>query len=278
MDDTKPTSENDLSMNVIRVQDLSDPLTEPFRHLTRPDRRESMDSFLAEGEKVTIRLLTSRYTCPRVLCAESRVASIRPYLQPQTQLIVAPLKIVQDIVGFAFHSGVIGLGVRPEPIRCVPDSAMQQPLLVLPEITNPANLGALIRVAAALGVTTILLGERCRDPFTRQTVRTSMGSLFSVQLIQSNDIEHELKRLKQHHVPLLATVLDPQAITLSQVGKMSRFALLIGNEGPGLEPRLIRLCDRRITIPMHLGTDSLNVVVATGIFLYHLCPTGTVAG
>lgn len=259
-------------MNLIRLQDLSDPLVKPFCQLTRPDRRESDDYFLAEGEKVTIRLLTSRYVCPRVLCAESRIDSVRPYLQPQTQLIVAPLTTVQNIVGFAFHSGVIGLGLRPEPVRCVPDPAMHQPILVLPEITNPANLGALIRVSAAFGVKTILLGERCRDPFTRQTVRTSMGSLFSVQLVQSNHLEHELNRLKKHQVPLLATVLDSQATPLTRVEKMSRFALLIGNEGPGLETRLIDQCDQRITIPMQLGTDSLNVVVATGIFLYHLCP------
>ncbi|GIW76770.1 MAG: hypothetical tRNA/rRNA methyltransferase [Phycisphaerae bacterium] len=260
-------------MNVTRLQDLSDPLVKPFCQLTRPDRRESDDYFLAEGEKVTIRLLTSRYACPRVLCAESRIDHVRPYLQPQTQLIVAPLKIVQDIVGFAFHSGVIGLGLRPEPVRCVPDRSMHQPIVVLPEITNPANLGALIRVSAAFGVQTILLGERCRDPFTRQTVRTSMGSLFSVQLVTSTDLDNELNRLQHHQIPLLATVLDPQSTPLTEVKKMPRFALLIGNEGPGLEPKLIQRCDQRITIPMQLGTDSLNVVVATGIFLYHLCST-----
>jgi TrmH family RNA methyltransferase len=141
--------------------------------------------------------------------------------------------------------------------------------LVLPEITDPANLGALIRVAAAFGVGTIVLGEHCRDPFTRQTVRTSMGTIFTLDLIQSRDLRADLRAMRAADIRLLATVLDEDAESLATLDAPRSFALLVGNEGPGLERDIVEMCDRRVTIPMQLGTDSLNVVVATGIFLHH---------
>ncbi len=275
------------------VTSLTDPRITPFLDLTQPEKRSSPTHFIAEGEKVTIRLLQSAYRCEAVLCAEHKVGNIRPLLKPGTELLVAPRRLVQDIAGFKFHSGVIGLGVRRTPSPGTPGEGWgegqarapgphpntlpayqeRRPIMVLPEITDPANLGALIRIGAAFGVGTVVLGEHCRDPFTRQTVRTSMGTIFSVDLIQSRDLRTDLRVMQQAGIALLATVLDEDAEPLASVSPPSSFALLVGNEGPGLDRDVVAMCDRRLTIPMRLGTDSLNVVVATGIFLHHLCPT-----
>jgi tRNA G18 (ribose-2'-O)-methylase SpoU len=277
------------------VTSLADPRIQPFLDLTQPEKRSSPTHFVAEGEKVTIRLLQSVYRCEAVLCAEHKVDNIRPLLQPGTELLVAPRRLVQEIAGFKFHSGVIGLGVRRAPrdfVGATPVSPVAQapgtraseaglaptsvihsgPILVLPEITDPANLGALIRVGAAFGVRTVVLGEHCRDPFTRQTVRTSMGTIFTIDLIQSRDLRSDLRAMQRAGIELLATVLDHDAEPLATFTPTAAFALLVGNEGPGLDHDVIDMCDRRLTIPMRLGTDSLNVVVATGIFLHHLCP------
>lgn len=275
------------------VTSLSDPRIAPFLDLTLPEKRSSPTHFIAEGEKVTIRLLQSAYRCEAVLCAEHKVANIRPLLQPGTELLVAPRRLVQEIAGFKFHSGVIGLGVRPDPSPATPGEGWGEGpramsphpnpnllpeyrerglILVLPEITDPANLGALIRVAAAFGVQTVVLGEHCRDPFTRQTVRTSMGTIFSIRLIQSRDLRTDLRAMRAAGMALIATVLDADAEALSTTAAPEWLALLVGNEGPGLPQDISAMCDRRVTIPMQLGTDSLNVVVATGIFLHHLCP------
>ena len=101
--------------NKPQVTSLSDPRIAPFLDLTKPEKRSSPTHFIAEGEKVTIRLLQSAYRCEKVLCAEQKVENIRPHLQPGTELIVAPRRLVQEIAGFKFHSGVIGLGVRRSP-------------------------------------------------------------------------------------------------------------------------------------------------------------------
>ncbi len=254
------------------VTQLSDPRVAPFVDVTHADKRGSPTNFIAEGENVTLRLLASSYRCEKVLCVDRKADRIAPHLQPGTELLLAPEKLLQQIVGFKFHSGVMGLGVRPDPHPGpLPDyrEGEQILLLVLPEITDPANMGALFRVAAGFGVGGVVLGERCRDPFTRQTVRTSMGTIFSLNLIRSRDIIADLAELGRQGIARFATVLDADAEPLSRVAPPGRSALLLGNEGPGLERQIVAACDRKITIPMRLNTDSLNVVVAGGIFLNH---------
>jgi tRNA G18 (ribose-2'-O)-methylase SpoU len=254
-----------------QVHSLSDPRIGPFVDVTRQEKRESSTHFIAEGENVTLRLLASTYRCERVLCVDRKADRIRPHLQPSTELLLANETLLQEIVGFKFHSGVMGLGHRLTESAVLPEAEDLElsPILVLPEITDPANLGALLRVAAAFGVGAVVLGERCRDPFTRQSIRTSMGTIFSLRLIRSKDIRQTLTRMRNAGIELFATVLDADASPLATITPPRRCALLMGNEGPGLDRDLVNACQQRITIPMRLNTDSLNVVVACGIFLNH---------
>src|SRR5438045_2055216 len=143
-------------------------------------------------------------------------------------------------------------------------------LVILPDIHSVENIGSLVRLSAGFGADALILGERCHDPFWRQSVRVSMGTIFSLPLVQSQNLHDDLERLKREwQVELAATVLDPEAEMLSTATRPRRFALLFGSEPHGLGPEWIAQCDRRLTIPMHWGTDSLNVAVAAGIFLYH---------
>ena len=97
-----------------------------------------------------------------------------------------------------------------------------------------------------------------------------MGAVFQLSIVQSSDLPADLRRLRQRWgVRLVATVLDEAAEPLWQAGRPARLGLLFGHEAHGLEADLLELCDRRITIPMHPGVDSLNVATAAGVFLYH---------
>ena len=116
----------------------------------------------------------------------------------------------------------------------------------------------------------MLLGERLADPFFRQAIRVSMGTVFRLPLHQSDDLLRDLQRLKSEwSVQTIATVVDHSAEELDQSPRSDRIAILFGNEAQGLSKQYIETCDRRVTIPMKLGTDSLNVAVAAGVFLYH---------
>ncbi|MGN6507708.1 MAG: TrmH family RNA methyltransferase [Tepidisphaeraceae bacterium] len=256
------------------IESIEDPRLNPYRHFTSSVKYESPEQFVAEGQNVVLRLLASSYACESVLCAERKVEVIRPHLQAGTELFIASDAMMKDILGFKFHSGVIAVGRRrpwPTIRSLVPPAPEPATVLVLPDITDPTNLGAILRNAAAFGVTAVLLGESCRDPFARQSVRTSMGTLFSLPVARAEDLRSDLRQLQQDHAfECWATVLAPDAIALPRVKRPPRVAVLLGNEGPGLEADLIGLCDRRVTLPMQRGTDSLNVAAASAVFLYQL--------
>jgi tRNA G18 (ribose-2'-O)-methylase SpoU len=127
-----------------------------------------------------------------------------------------------------------------------------------------------MRIAAGFGADAMILGPQCCDPFYRQAIRVSMGAVFSLNLLQSDDLLQDLGRLKNEwKVESIATVLDESAEPLQSARRSQRIAILFGNEAQGLSRQMIEVCDRRITIPMKLGTDSLNVSVAAGVVLYH---------
>ena len=150
-------------------------------------------------------------------------------------------------------------------------------VVICPEIANTDNLGALIRIASAFGADAMVLGERCCDPFYRQSIRVSMGTIFRMPLVRSADILRDMRALREHFgVQLLASVLADDAEPLAPRRPPRRIGILFGNEAQGLREEEIAACDRRITIPMRLGTDSLNVSVAAAIVLYHFTSGGQV--
>ena len=266
-------------MPIIPIDSILDPRIDAYRDLKDRELAAMGGLFIAEGEHVTRRLLASDYPVESVLLAHRRVEELAPLVPESVPVFAAGDDVITGIMGFKFHSGVIGCGRRKPPetidalMRRIDASAPDQPvtLMICPEIINHDNLGSMIRICAAFGVDALILGERSCDPFWRRSIRVSMGTIFRLPILQSADNYRDITTLqKSHGFELLATVLDPDAQSLETVVRSPRVGLLLGSESQGLPRRWIEACDRRITIPMQLGTDSLNVSVAAGVFLYHL--------
>jgi tRNA G18 (ribose-2'-O)-methylase SpoU len=226
--------------------------------------------FIAEGENVVRRLLKSSIATESVLVARRKLGVIEPAVKPGTTIFSAGDDVIEQVIGFEFHSGVMACGVRPESAELAPGKL----LVVCQGISNTENLGALIRVAAGFGAEAMVLGESCCDPFFRQSVRVSMGTVFSLPLVRSENLLEDLDRLKEWGVETVATVLDPKAEVLSKVTKPGKVALVFGNEAQGLDEETVARCKRKVTIPMQLRTDSLNVAMAAAVFLYHFTLAG----
>jgi tRNA G18 (ribose-2'-O)-methylase SpoU len=262
-------------MPVIPVHSLDDPRLAPYRNLKERDLAREGDRFIAEGENLVKRLLASRLRTESVLLAERRVAEIAPLVPDSIPVYAAPTTVVNGVLGFKFHAGVMAVGVRgaspsiDDVMAGATAAGGRVTLLICPEIEKTDNLGALIRIAAAFGVDAMILGERCCDPFFRQSVRVSMGAAFVLPIVRSDNLARDLGRLRgEFGVELIASVLDTDAERLDHVERSERVGLLLGNEAQGIGAEYLVLCDRRVTIPMKLGTDSLNVAVAAGVFLY----------
>jgi tRNA G18 (ribose-2'-O)-methylase SpoU len=261
---------------VIRIDSLDDPRVALYRNLKDRELDRSGKFFIAEGEYILRRLLDSDFPVESVLLADRRAEEIAPLVPEPIPVYVTPQEQMQRILGMKFHSGVIACGKRKPPMtleEVLPTQDRAPPqmtIVVLPDISNVENLGALIRIAAGFGADALILGKHCHDPFWRQSIRVSMGTIFRLPLVQSQDLLRDLARLKEvWGVELIATVLDGSAEPLPGARRSDRVGLLFGGEAQGLCEEVLRACDRRVTIPMKLGTDSLNVAVAAGVFLYH---------
>ena len=265
-------------MQLIRLDKLDDPRLEVYRNLKKTNVTRWTGEFITEGKKPTVRLLQSDFEVTSVLASEKHVDVVEPYLvgrRADVPLYVMPHTMCQILVGFQFHAGVLGCGVRkPTPkVSELIRPGERQLFVICPSTENRDNLGAIIRIAAAFGVSGIFLGKGCCEAFVRRTIRVSMGYALSIPIVEAGaNLPSLVKELHdEHNVELVGSALDENAEVLANadVDSERSCAILLGNEDAGLNSDWIELCDRVVTIPMHGGIDSLNVSVAAGILLHH---------
>lgn len=257
---------------MIPIATLDDPRVALYRNLKDRELAREGGRFMAEGEFILRRLLASDFPVESVLLERRRAPEMASLVPADVPVYVAPTSVFRQIIGHKFQSGILAIGRRKPFLtvdQLVARAQERSTLVICPEIASVENIGSLIRIAAAFGCDGMLLGERCHDPFWRQSVRVSMGTLFKLPLAKSENILLDLQRLKEMGYELVATVLDSDAEPLDRAPRGERLGILFGNEAQGLDPDSIVACDRRVTIPMRQGIDSLNVAVAAGIVLYH---------
>lgn len=235
-----------------------------------------MGLFICEGEHNVHRLLASRHRVHSLLIAEHRLAELAGAIPRDTPVYLADDALLSEVVGFAFHLGVLACGVRPAEQRV--DALLPAgTLVVLPEVRHAENLGLVARAAHALGADGLLLSDVGCDPFARRVIRVSMGSVFSLPSVRSHQLEADLRRLRdEQDFELLAAVSDRDALPVDRYQRPSGrgVAVLLGNEPEGLDAGWVSLCDRTVTIPMAPGVDSLNLAVASGIVLHRVVGRG----
>lgn len=258
-------------MPLIPIHDVDDERLAVYRDLLSAKASRRCGLFVAEGRLLVDRLVESRFPTHSILVDERRVGRLPA--QPQDRSIyVTSAKLIEEILGYNFHRGVLACGHRqPQPALCdvLRNLPSRATILVCVGIQDPTNLGSILRSAAAFGINGVILGQQCSDPFSRRVLRVSMGATLKLPLIESVDLEADLQRLRNDfQFERIATVLD-DAEVLEQSPRSDRIAILIGNEAHGLPEEIAASCERRVTIPMQLGTDSLNAAVAGGIMLHH---------
>ncbi len=260
-------------MPVIQITTLDDPRVALYRSLQDRELERRGRHFIAEGEHLTRRLLASDFPVDSVLIAHRRVAEMMPLVPNNVPVYVVSNELMNDIVGLQFHSGILACGRRKDAQtldNILPRDRDRLTLVICPDIANAENIGTIIRTAAGFGADAMMLGQRCHDPFWRKSVRGSMGTIFLLPLLQSDDLLRDLHRLREEWgFELVAAVLEKTAEPLADAKRGNKLAILLGNEAQGLGQEWVDACSRRVTIPMHHGTDSLNVAVAAGVVLYH---------
>ena len=140
-------------------------------------------------------------------------------------------------------------------------------LLLLDGIQDPGNLGTIIRSSVAFNVDTIIINDKCADPYSNKVVRASQGMLFKTNIVKE-DLNKFIKEIKGK-IPIYGTKVT-NGKNVKNLEIISKFAIIMGNEGQGVSQELLDLCDEYLYIPMNKKCESLNVGVATSIILYEL--------
>jgi len=272
------------------VTDVADPRLADYARLTDMELRTHLEAaqglFIAEGTKVISRAVAAGYPVRSVLLAERRLAdlpALLPALDGGAPVYVVPDEIVERLTGYRVHRGALAsLHRKPLP-QVAALAAAARRVIVLEDLVDHANVGAIFRCAAALGVDAVFLSPRCADPLYRRAVKVSMGAVFAIPYARMTSWYDGLAGLRAAGFRLLAltpdAAADPISAAVAPDTAGSRIALLLGTEGDGLSSRWRHEADQAVRIPMHpgalaAGVDSLNVVAAAAIACHVLVGTG----
>jgi len=259
----------------VPVTDPADPRISAYRDVRERDLVGRHDHFIAEGEVVLQTLAQSpRHRLVSLLVDERRAAGLGHVTErlPETvPVYVASQAVLDGIVGFHIHRGILALGHRapaPSADDLLAGIAGRALVLVLMGISNHDNLGGIFRNAAAFGADAVLLDARCCDPFYRKAIRVSVGNTLTLPHARLAPDEDAVDLLARHC--FAAVSLSPQgAFRLAELRRPRRVAVLLGTEGPGLDDAVMART-KTVRIPMAAGVDSLNVATTSGVVLHQL--------
>ncbi|WP_122817628.1 TrmH family RNA methyltransferase [Nocardioides pantholopis] len=259
---------------VVEITDPADPRLGDYRDLRDVELRKHLEAehglFLAEGEKVVRRAVEGGFTPRSFLMAPRWLDGLADVLATSdAPCYVLSEALAEEVTGFHVHRGALAsLERRPlPPLAEVLDGARS--VLVLEDIVDHTNVGAIFRSGAALGFDAVLLAPRCADPLYRRAIKVAMGAVFTVPWTRLPDWYDALPTLSAAGFTTVALTLAEDATEIeAAVAGVDKVALVLGSEGHGLSSRWEQSADRRAIIPMREGIDSLNVAAATAVACY----------
>jgi tRNA G18 (ribose-2'-O)-methylase SpoU len=260
-------------MALIPVDHPDDPRLDPFRRndrglASRADRRVDAGAgcFLAEGDLVVERALEAGCEVVAALADPERIPQVVDRLGVDT--FVAGPDVVRTVTGLGMLHPIVAVFRRPARPSALDLAARCERLVVLEGVDNPANVGSIVRNAAALGWDGVLLDHTSADPFARRALRVAMGTAFTLPHARTDDLVEVIHGLVDTAV--VALTPDPDATDISELALRGRRAVLIGSERAGLSAGAVAAASHHARIPMAGGVDSLNAAAATAIACYVL--------
>jgi tRNA G18 (ribose-2'-O)-methylase SpoU len=266
-------------VRIIRLESLETEDLRDYRDLTDVVLRRLSEPagglYIAESTKVIERALRAGHRPRSVLTIEKWLPEIESLVAAQDAdlpVFVGDAELLQDLTGFNLHRGALASMHRP-PLASVADTvAGATRIIVLEDIVDHTNVGAIFRSVAGLGADAVLITPRCADPLYRRSVRVSMGTVLQIPWTRLPDWPEGRTVLKDLGFELAALALSPDAVELDEYAAhpAERIALVVGTEGDGLSRAALDAADTVVTIPMMHGVDSLNVASASAVALYAL--------
>jgi tRNA G18 (ribose-2'-O)-methylase SpoU len=275
-----PTAATSTSPAVVSINDLADPRLADYAHQTdvalKKARGTEHGLYLAESLLVFERALRAGHRPRSVLSlggsVDDALELLRQYDALDTPVFSGPAALLEELTGYVLHRGLIASMHRP----ALPDPAAllasARRIVVLENVSDPTNVGAIFRSVAAIGADAVFVTPRCSDPFYRRAIRVSMGTVLQVPWTRVGEWDDTRAALVSAGFHIAALALTDDAVDLRGFAATApdRVALVLGAEGEGLTDAAIAAADTVVQIPMAHGIDSLNVAATAAVAMYAL--------
>lgn len=227
---------------------------------TRKERMNT-NTFLIEGDHLLEEALRSGWKIKEVILEEGEND-----LQLETnnlQTTIVSKTVFRHLSQTQSPQGIMAVVYMKESLNIKGEQ-----ILIVDRVQDPGNLGTMIRTADAAGFSGIILGEGTVDLYNDKVIRATQGSIFHLPIIQANLVD-EINQLKQNGFTILATALE-DAVRYDQICIQERTAIVVGNEGAGIQEKILNQADHIVSIPIYGQAESLNVSIAAAILMYHV--------
>lgn len=270
-------------MNIIEITDFNAHELDPYARLTEAQllNRDHPQNgiFIAESPKVIERALSAGYEPISALVENKHIIGEAKDILPllgDIPVYTAPFEVLKQLTGFALTRGMLCAMKRRELPSVQELLKDTRRIVILENVMNPTNVGAIFRSAAALGMDAVILTGGCSNPLYRRAIRVSMGTVFQIPwTILPTDIawpRDGITLLHASNFKLASMALEKDSVNIDDKNLCSeeKLAIIMGTEGDGLSPETITLSDYTVCIPMAHGVDSLNVAAASSVAFWQL--------
>ncbi|MBR5251923.1 MAG: RNA methyltransferase [Oscillospiraceae bacterium] len=262
--------------NIIKITDFSDPQLDFYARLSEKQLLHYYEPdtglFIAESPKVVQRAIDAGHTPLSFLVEDKHLETQAAEIinaHPDIPVYTAPFEVLTQLTGFNLTRGMLAVlhrGSLPTVEQVCNDARR---VVVLENVMNPTNIGAIFRSAAALNMDAVILTNGCSDPLYRRAARVSMGTVFQIPWTFCDNWQEKLHSLG---FKTAAMALCDDTVNIDDKNLMAeeKLAVVMGTEGDGLAKQTISDCDYTVKIPMAHGVDSLNVAAASAVALWQL--------
>lgn len=261
---------------IIPIENAGDPRLSDYRNLTDVQLRKIKEPaeglYIAESSKVIRRALAAGHVPRSFFLSEKWVPELSDVLEDWEHIpaFLGTPAMLEQVIGFNLHRGALAAMTRPAPVEVGDLLARARRVVVLEDIVDHTNIGAVFRSAAALGIDAVLVSPRCADPLYRRSIRVSMGAVFQVPWARLPEWPDSMELLRAAGFATAALALADDSLTIHELAARNeeKLALILGTEGDGLSARTLAAADFSVMIPMAAGVDSLNVAAASAVAFF----------
>jgi TrmH family RNA methyltransferase len=261
-----------LNKNIIKeygvlkyIQSAKNPQVKQWKKLLTKKERDKTGTFLVEGFHLVEEALLAKNIRQLIVSEETELPPRWNY--GDIPVITVTDEIIKELSDTETPQGVIAVCRRNEENPALNEQEWKS-FLLIDSVQDPGNLGTLIRTADAAGVDAVVVGDGSVDIYNPKVIRSAQGSHFHLPVLRGNLFEW-VEKLQKKRITIYGTALE-NAQPYKEISPASAFALVVGNEGNGVNKELIAKADKNLYIPILGKSESLNVAVATGILLYYL--------